>query len=132
MAWVVDTSVLLDIHLADPAFARRSAECLSAHLAAGLVVCPITYVELAPAFGGDTAWQDQFLLEVGVNWHESWTLRDTQAGHRLWAEHIMKKRAGQSGKRPAADVLIEGFAHRFEGIITRNPGHFTTIPVIAP
>jgi hypothetical protein len=33
MAWVLDTSVLLDIHLADPAFSRASAECVSKHCA---------------------------------------------------------------------------------------------------
>ena len=33
MAWVIDTSVLLDIHSADPAFAQASAECVAAHAA---------------------------------------------------------------------------------------------------
>ena len=66
MAWVVDTSVLLDIHLADPAFSRASAECLSKYCADGLAISPVTYVELAPAFGGDAALQEQFLAEVGI------------------------------------------------------------------
>ncbi|MGI8605003.1 MAG: type II toxin-antitoxin system VapC family toxin [Verrucomicrobiales bacterium] len=132
MAWVVDTSVLLDIFSADPAFAQSSAECLSQHLAEGLLVCPVTYVEMAPAFKGDSVKQDQFFAVVGVEWREPWTLRDTQAAHRLWAEHIKRKRAGHTGKRPTADVLIEGFVHRFQGIITRNPGHFTSVPVVIP
>ena len=42
MPWVVDTSVLLDVHLADPRISRASAECLAKHGAAGLVVSPVT------------------------------------------------------------------------------------------
>src|SRR5690349_5145964 len=64
MAWVVDTSVLLDIYSADPVFAQASARCLAAHAADGLTLCPITYIELAPAFNGDSVLQEQFLAEV--------------------------------------------------------------------
>ena len=132
MAWVVDTSVLLDIHLADPAFSRASAECLSKYCADGLAISPVTYVELAPAFGGDAALQEQFLAEVGIEWPALWTLHDTQAAHGLWAAHVQKKQSGRVAKRPIADVLIEAFAQRFQGLITRNPKHVTTVPVIVP
>ena len=63
MAWVVDTCVLLDIHCADPHFAQSSADCLTQHLSDGLVISPITYVELAPAFAGNMKLQEQFLME---------------------------------------------------------------------
>jgi len=132
MAWVVDTSVLLDIHSADPAFSQSSAQCLAKRCADGLVLSPMTFVELAPAFGGDAALQEQFLAEVGIEWPALWTLHDTQAAHDLWAAHIQKKHSGHVGKRPVADVLIEAFAQRFQGLITRNPKHFTTVPVIVP
>ena len=74
MAWVVDTCMLLDIHCADPHFAQSSAACLTAHLSDGLVISPITYVELAPAFGGNMKLQEQFLMEVGVDWPSPWLL----------------------------------------------------------
>ena len=132
MSWVVDTSVVLDVHLADPVFSRASAECLAKHCTAGLVVSPITYIELAPAFDGDEDLQEQFLDEVGIEWPALWTLRDTQAAHDLWSAHIRKRHNGRATKRPVADVLIEAFAQRFEGLITRNPKHFTTVPLIVP
>jgi predicted nucleic acid-binding protein len=132
MAWVVDTSVLLDIHSSDPAFAASSAICLAENLGAGLVLCPISYIELAPAFGGNTLLQNQFLAEVGVEWPVPWTLEDTCAAHKLWHSHIAAKRQGHRKKRPVADVLIEAFSGRFEGLITRNPNHFPTIPVLNP
>ncbi|MES2571365.1 MAG: hypothetical protein V4710_15095, partial [Verrucomicrobiota bacterium] len=61
-----------------------------------------------------------------------WTLHDSQIAHGLWAAHITSKRTGHTGKRPVADILIEAFAKRFQGLITRNPKHFTTVPVIVP
>jgi predicted nucleic acid-binding protein len=42
------------------------------------------------------------------------------------------KRAGHAGKRPVADVFIESFACRFQGVITRNPKHFATVRVVVP
>ena len=53
-----------------------------------------------------------------VIWREAWTWSDTEAAHRLWGQYVEKKRAGKTGRRPVADVLIEAFAQRFEGLIT--------------
>ena len=65
MAWVVDTSVLLDIHTQDRTFGRRSARCLACYLRNGLVVCPVSYIEIAPAFSSQAELQIEFLQEVG-------------------------------------------------------------------
>jgi predicted nucleic acid-binding protein len=132
MAWVVDSCVLLDIRMRDADFGLASAHCLAAHLSDGLVIAPITYVELAPAFKGDALMQNAFLEQAGIEWSNSWTRSDTEAAYQLWAVHVQKKRAGQGNKRPVADVFIEAFAKRFQGLITRNPKHFTTIPLIVP
>ena len=132
MAWVVDTSVLLDIRQNDSQFGLPAAKCLVRYLGDGLVLCPITYIGLAPQFSGDSALQEEFFQQVGVQWLEPWSRLDTQNAHRLWAEHVEKKRFGHAGKRPVADVLIEAFAQRFQGLITRNPKHFTSVPVVVP
>ena len=132
MAWVVDTSVLLDIRQNDPQFGLAAAECLVRHLPEGLVLCPVTYIELAPEFRGDSALQEEFFQKVGVEWLEPWTRQDTQSAFRLWAHYVEKKRAGHVGKRPVADVLIEAFAQRFQGLITRNVKHFSTVVVVTP
>jgi predicted nucleic acid-binding protein len=132
VAWVVDTSVLLDIRQNDPQFGPSAARCLVRYLPEGLVLCPVTYIELAPEFAGDSVLQEEFLQRVGVRWFEPWTRKDTENAFVLWAEHVAKKRSGHAGKRPVADVLIEAFARRFQGLITRNPRHFSTIAVVAP
>ena len=132
MAWVVDTSVLLDVRMNDATFGLASAQCLAAHLRDGLVISPVTYMELAPAFDGDARLQEQFLERNGVAWLEPWIHADTERGHRLWADQVKRKRTGQGSKRPVADVFIEAFAKRFQGLITRNPADFKTVPVVVP
>lgn len=132
MAWVVDTSVLLDIRMKDKNFGLASAKCLDSHLTDGLVISPMTYVELSPAFGGDARLQEAFLEENGIDHLAAWSRSDTERAHRLWADHVQRKRAGQETKRPIADVFIHAFAKRFQGIITRNPKDFQNIRVVTP
>jgi predicted nucleic acid-binding protein len=105
---------------------------LIAHAAEGLTLSPVTYVELAPAFNGNAALEEQFLAEVGLEWPALWNLHDSQVAHGLWASHITRKRTGHASKRLVADILIEAFATRFQGLITRNPKHFTSVPVVVP
>ena len=132
MAWVVDASVLLDIRLNDPAFGARSARCLARHHTDGLILCPVTYIELAPAFRGGHPLQQAFLRPVGVNRLEPWNWQDALKAYKLWADHVTNKRAGPTAKRPVADVFVEAFALRFQGSITWNPKHFTTVHALAP
>jgi hypothetical protein len=40
------------------------------------------------------------------------------------ADHVAKKRSDRAGKRRVADMLVEAFAQRFRGLITRNPKQF--------
>jgi hypothetical protein len=62
VAWVVDTCLLIDVAVADPAFGQSSAHLLDERLKEGLAVCPVTYIELAPIFGGDRQAEEHFLF----------------------------------------------------------------------
>ncbi len=135
MAWVVDTCLLIDVAVADPAFGQSSANLLASALPDGLAICPISYVELAPVFGGDRLAEEQFLANVGAVWPEAWTLADSLQAHTAWALHIQKKRQGSAMKRPIADILIGAFAHRFQGLLTRNSDFrrwFPSLKVVEP
>lgn len=124
MAWVVDTCLLLDVGLDDPSFGKRSESLLQEKAEAGLLVCPVTFVELAPAFAGDLSALRQFLLGIPVGFEEGWQESDTETAARAWARHIGRKREGRESRRPVADVLIGAFSTRFEGILTRNGDDF--------
>ncbi len=124
MAWVVDTCMVIDVLEDDPTFGAASAAVLDAHHAAGLVLCPVSYAELAPAFEGSRELQEEFLAGVGINAQVDWTREDTWEAHRAWYAYALKRRRGAVGKRPLADLLIGAFASRHEGLLTRNPTDF--------
>lgn len=124
MSWVVDTCILLDILNADPRFAFASADLLTRLGPEGLVICPITYVELAPAFSGRSDLQRQFLQRLSVDHAGPWTEADTDRAYEGWARQVQERRKGHVEKRPIADILIGAFASRFSGLLTRNPGDF--------
>ena len=127
MAWIIDTCLLIDILDNDPRFGASSAKLIDSKRATGLSICPITYIELSPAFRGDAALQNQFLDDIGIQWQESWTSQDTATAHQTWTIHTSLKRTGHIGKRPIADILIGSFAMRFQGLITRNPKDFHSV-----
>jgi predicted nucleic acid-binding protein len=127
MAWVVDTCMLLDVLEDDPRFGRASALALDSHAEAGLVICPVTYAELAPAFAGDTALQDEFLHGVGVDFRQDWTWADTLSAHRAWHRFIERRRSHALPRRPLADILIGAFATRRQGLLTRNAADFAPL-----
>ena len=136
MAWVVDTCLLLDVALDDPKFFPASARLLDEKQADGLVVCPVSVVEISPVFAGQMAAVTEFLERLNIPPAEPWTNADTQAAFTAWNDYVVAKRQGQIAKRPIADVLIGAFALRFQGLLTRNPSDFRqlfpALPIIEP
>ena len=124
MAWVVDTCLLIDVAEADPRFGIASAQLLDRQRSAGLVICPVIDVELAPVFHADELLQHQFLRDMAVSHRESWTAADTRAARQAWHRYVNRRRSAHTPKRPLADVLIGAFALRFDGLLTRNEADF--------
>jgi len=126
MAWVVDTCILLDVGLDDPTFGEISEALLQEKVEDGLLICPVTFVELAPAFAGDLGALRRFLSGLAVDHAELWQDQDTDRAARAWSRHIARRREypARFAKRPVADVLIGGFAMRFDGLLTRNTKDF--------
>ena len=122
--WVVDTCVILDVALNDPAFGVKSAQLLQSKLRDGLIICSVTFVELSPAFGGKLAELKRFLTGSQIRWEEPWTLVDTETAAEGWWRYVSHKRQGVVPRRPVADILIGAFACRAHGLITRNPDDF--------
>lgn len=125
---MVDTCVLIDILENDPSWGKYSARCLKQHLSHGLVICPVSMIELAPAFEGNIQDQRDFLALCGVDDTFSFSDRAVQAAYQAWDHYIRAKRGPKSAplpKRPIADIMIGGFAVQFEGLITRNPSDFS-------
>ncbi len=122
--WVVDTCVVVDVAINDSVNGVKSAQLLQSKLEDGFIICAVTFVELAPVFGGDLAELKSFLIGARIGWEEPWTLADTETSHGGWWRHVSQKRQETVARRPVADLLIGGFACRFRGLITRNLADF--------
>ena len=125
--WVVDTCIIIDITSGEGEFSTKSADAIDAKRAEGLVVAPITYVELAPSFRGDIAKQDSVLSGMGIEFDFAGNRQAVLAAHKAWYEHALRKRLGEAVKRPIADVLIGAYAVEKGGLITRNEADFKTL-----
>ena len=124
---VVDTCVILDVLMNDPIFGQRSLSVLEKHTDDGLLIAPVSYVELAPAFLGDVNRENQFLFELGIELPNGFDTSDIALAHSAWHRHILKKREGKSPRRPIADVLIGALAMANDGLITRNAKDFRAL-----
>jgi predicted nucleic acid-binding protein len=136
MSWVVDTCIVLDVLEDDPEFGLPSARLLQERLSEGLIISPVTHIELSPAFGGDLLEQKRFLDQAGIAYIGPWSVADTEAAHLAWHSHVLARRSGTIAKRPVADILIGAFASNRLGLITRNPRDFRptfpNLPILEP
>ncbi len=124
---VIDTCVLIDIADDDPDFGAGSADCVARNLQNGLVVSPVSYVELAPVFDGSRRLLDEFLAGLGVDPSAVFDQQDRDVAFSAWARHISARRARRTGRRPVADVVIGALAMRHDGLITRNGDDFKAL-----
>lgn len=124
---VVDTCVILDVLEQDPTFGLASAEVLEKYAEGGLIISPLTYVELSPAFLGDETRERDFLFEIGIDLPPGFSADDLSLAHAAWNDHIQRKRSGKAARRPVADVMIGALAQAHDGLITRNASDFRTL-----
>ena len=136
MSWLVDSCVLIDILDSDSVFGRASAAKIDELAVEGLFISPVTAIEIAPAFLGDSDRIENFLWEIGVEISDRWDAIAQRAAQSAWAAHISAKRRGLAPKRPVADILIGALALRHDGLITRNPDdfkrHFPSLRIQTP
>ena len=127
MTWVVDTCILIDVLKADPVFAKSSSAALQSKMDDVLIIAPITYVELAPAFRGNVEAQNEFLNALWIRYDFEGNREAVLAAHKSWYEHVLRKRSGIEERRPIADVMIGAYALSKGGLITRNESDFRTL-----
>ena len=127
MIWVVDTCVVIDLVERDGEFGAVSAAALASKIDDSFVIAPITYVELGPVFDGDRERQDAFLKESWIDFDFAGNKEAVVAAHKAWYEHVLRKRKGETTKRPIADVMIGAYALQKGGLITRNEDDFRSL-----
>lgn len=121
MITAVDTSVLLDVFLADNQHGQRSKSWLRAAYDTGaIVICDIVYAELVPAFR-DRSVLDRALREINATTSPIDTAVAYDAGIR-WMRY---RQSGGSRKRIISDFLIGAHAVA-DGFLTRDRGFYST------
>lgn len=133
MITAVDTSVLLDIFLADPTFGVRSREALRMCIREGrLVACEIVWAEIAAAFAGERPARDA-LEGLGVEFSGIDAVTSLAAG-RAFKDY---RRRGGTRQRVVPDFLIGAHAQaESDRLLTRDRGfyrsYFKTLTVLDP
>ena len=127
MSLVVDTCVIIDVLDGQSPFSKASAKTLDKYADEGLLIAPISYVELAPAFLGDENRERDFLLDLGIDLPPLIDNTDLSAAHAAWYRQVLRKRQGKTARRPIADVMIGALASVNEGLITRNVKDFRAL-----
>lgn len=127
MIWVVDTCVIIDLVERDSEFSAASAAALASKFDDSFMIAPITYVELAPVFDGDSERQNAFLKKAWIDFDFAGNDAAVIAAHRAWYEHVLRKRTGAEKKRPIADIMIGAYAMQKGGLITRNEDDFRAL-----
>ena len=123
MITAVDTSVLLDVFLADEQHGPQSKALLrNAYDRGAILVCDVVYAELAPAFA-DRATLDRALREISATTSPIDTDIAYEAGQR-WSRY---RQAGGPRDRIITDFLIGAHAVvKAETFLTRDRGFYET------
>jgi predicted nucleic acid-binding protein len=129
----VDSSVLIDVFTADPAFGAASREALRACRAEGsLVACEVVWAEVSAAFG-ETSSAAAVMGQLGIRYLPL----DSEAAARCGLQWRRYRAAGDSRQRMIADFLIGAHAAAYaERLLTRDRGffrsYFTDLMVLDP
>lgn len=135
MITALDTNVLLDICLPDPAHGPASRERLKECLAAGaVVICEVVYAELACAFPSQESFRETLkVLGVALEASSEKTLWHAA---QIWKKAITRGEPSLE-RRILADFLIGSHAlNHADRLLTRDRGfyrgYFKELRVLTP
>ena len=126
-AYVVDTPILLDILENDPEYGASSAALLDRYADATLHISLISYFELAPAFDGNRALQDEFLGQLGIVLSHQNVRETGPLVYRAWARYYRRVKASGGQGFPFVPCLLGTLACCYDGIITRRGALYRAI-----
>ena len=120
MATAIDSSVLLDVLLADPQHAETSELALrKAAAAGGLIICEVVVAEIAPVLAGASI--HEFLSDWQIKFVPS-SLESAVLAGEMFRRYL--ERGGKRG-RVVPDFLIAAHAQlHAEALLARDRGYY--------
>lgn len=136
MQYVVDPYLVVDILDGDPEWGERSARLLDAHRKDTLIMAPLSYLALAPAFCGQHSLQDEFLLGLGISVHCKYPMETLYAAYDAWYHYQLEHPDATGIGSPFDALCLGAFALSYDGLLTRNASlyrqYFLSLRVLEP
>lgn len=136
MQYLVDPRLIVDILENDPKWGKRSAKLIDDHSDDLLVLAPISYLALGPAFMGMRTMQDEFLANLGITIAQRTPIDVMHAAYKAWVAY-QQDNPNAKGIGSAFDSLYVGaLALMYDGILTRQGSlyrkYYSTLRVFEP
>lgn len=134
--YVVDPRLVVDILEGDAEWGVRSARLMDRFRGKQLVIAPISYLALGPAFMGMRSLQDAFLANLGICVTQKFPIEVMNSAYKAWCAY-KGDHPGASGPGSAFDSLYVGaIALLYDGILTRQGDlyrrYYPSLPVFEP
>ena len=134
--YLVDPRLIVDILENDPKWGKRAAKLIDAHADDLLVLAPISYLALGPAFMGMRTMQDEFLANLGISIAQRTPIDVMHAAYKAWCAYQQENPKAKGIGSVFDSLYVGAHALLYDGFLTRQGDlyrkYYQTLNIIEP
>lgn len=134
--YLVDPRLIVDILDNDPEWGERSAKLIDSYSEHLLVLAPISYLALGPAFMGMRTMQDEFLANLGITVAQKTPLDVMHAAYKAWCAYQQENPKAKGIGSVFDSLYVGAHALLYDGFLTRQGDlyrkYYQTLNIIEP